>query len=1852
MNCVNINLPEFKALVSESGLPTIIVELKVAKYQSENGVESFPSLSDIAPNVEILDEQQSETNDILDQSSIQEELEFDNIPKKELYELEKAEIDRLEDITSKLNEKHGLVVNGKKIALANIDRKYNNPDIAEFHFGKKLISKDSTVRFKQYQWTHDESQAPLRNYGEYVTKESATARAKEIALEKYLAQSKQNIINGDSDISNANFDAIALNNATKSQSKKSKYKSKKKGIDGFVAGLFDQMRRIMPSTNVETRESLAAICKELSRRSGIKFEIISREAASKYYASKGKQYKNQPGFFSTETNTAYIVEGLADKTTAIHEILGHPFIEHIRLSNNTLYNSLLTEALSNESVLNRLKTGYSGYSGLAYEAEAIMAALDIYNSQKLDKSSSLYEKIKVYVKEFTAFIKSIFGSNSKLDYLTMDSSLEDISNWMMYGVGTYKIAGFNSNIKEKIDNIGITEGLNGKNVSEFADKHNLTQEERDALVDEFNDRYPILEMASVSEDSYRGAINTSEDAVKRIKAGLETRLNILRKKVGISKVHEDELKGIIRDMTMLGADEAVLKFMKYAESELISALPFIVSSKQLKRDGLDLDIKRMQSMHSEFVQLFSNAISIIKTLERKDQFMHLPDDVQSIFSDQLKAIVHMLDDMESDYKILLEYQFSKSLHGLGIEVGSTTIKDILDNPFEAKQDISSIFLFLGSAKYARKSEAIRALNYLINKTKNESYQELVTSEYTSKLIKIGKKLKNAFGYANFEKLYEKDDNGNKTGFLVAPLKYGMHFNNKMKMYESLVKKYGLVSKFDVPVDPEDLVKYKKDINKWEEDNSERIYINDYYRLQLELSADAKEMIDDANDRIYRIRNKYSDGSTIRTENMTPSDKVLLRDAYKFKKNLSSKYTISGQLKTDSDILIASEIKEFNDKVNALRGFTSNKKAFNERLAEITSMYEAGKMTESEFNIWKRDNTRVEISQKFYDKLKNLEEVDQTKEWKDLKERRDAIVDFYKNSDTQNVNVERMEHTMSGGRSVKSIVDEIDIILRKTRKKGSSKIFDIAEFVTTDTYGQKVAAAEEMAKQPWYTAEMRAEHMQWIKDNHHTDKKGNRVPNSYYMKMVPIDKSYISIQPNSFWSEISSDSKILNKNYDVNLSDDGVVPKKSIYDNKKEYSDVMSNPNLKDMHELSLDMLANSNKTYSYITRPGKYRLPQQEGSTLRSIMSSDNRLKTIKRLFKDFFSVKDQDEVFGEMSTIEHKIDRSTVKYVPTRHRAMLDDPSSISLNLPELLYSYYRGSIEYKHKSRIMPTVDLIREGLANTEIIPDASIIGKLSRAVVKKKGEANILRMADRLINEGIYDINKDLVAFSAGKSSFTLSKLGGSILKAFRASNLYLNKLSIEANIYSSWMNLNSEAATGMLMNRKNLATARFDFFSKLIATGFYSMTSNPNKSHILNTMRLFGVSVAADTQVKNIKGRNYLEGVFNMFGYGPYELGDFLTKGTMLSAMLRANKLYNGKFVSRAEFIALTKGEYKDRKTALKVFDSIPESLSTELKFDKDGLLSVPDKYKDAITSDLIARISMEIDGAASRIDGTLSKGEKTALHRSELGNLIMMHRNYVLSMIGDRFHGEMYSYENRRLSRGVYNTKIKDSLRMMGLWLRGSLNNMIDETPLDQANRYNFNRVKSELTVIVLSSALTSFLRNFAEGDDDDDSWLKRNAYELYVYMLRNVMELSSPYSPTDLWGQFKSPTTAQTKLESLKNITTEAIEGRSFEYVEGGKYDGQYRIYRNISKLVPYWTHLKEDFISPDLKSKERYLKTNIGFQYRIIDGIMYPKQDSEYEDESIDEHSGPTIFEQFEEDLDQILPMETQDDENTEEK
>lgn len=138
--------------------------------------------------------------------------------------------------------------------------------------------------------------------------------------------------------------------------------------------------------------------------------------------------KGVRGFYDRSTKTAFLVEGAADETTAIHEIFSHPFIEAVEAENPELFKNLLAEAISDPQVLDYINSNYAQADDLTRSHEYIAAAIDLEAKSQL-KNKALID----YINEFWNAVKSklteVFGK--EVQDLNKDFKIADVVNFVL-----------------------------------------------------------------------------------------------------------------------------------------------------------------------------------------------------------------------------------------------------------------------------------------------------------------------------------------------------------------------------------------------------------------------------------------------------------------------------------------------------------------------------------------------------------------------------------------------------------------------------------------------------------------------------------------------------------------------------------------------------------------------------------------------------------------------------------------------------------------------------------------------------------------------------------------------------------------------------------------------------------------------------------------------------------------------------------------------------------------------------------------------------------------------------------------------------------------------------------------------------------------------------------------------------------------------------------------------------------------------------------------------------------------------------------------------------------------------------
>lgn len=174
------------------------------------------------------------------------------------------------------------------------------------------------------------------------------------------------------------------------------------------------------------------------------------------------------GFYDKATRTAFLVEGAADETTAIHEIFSHPFIEVIEQEHPELFKNLLNEAKSDPQVLEYVNSNYVEASDITKSHEYIAAAIDLNAKGRL-KNKTLVQYINEFWKEVKAKLSEVFGK--KVTDFDKGTSIDDIVKFVLESNEKLNLNESNQTTKEV-----VTEDISQKRTQEVLTKANTDLE--------------------------------------------------------------------------------------------------------------------------------------------------------------------------------------------------------------------------------------------------------------------------------------------------------------------------------------------------------------------------------------------------------------------------------------------------------------------------------------------------------------------------------------------------------------------------------------------------------------------------------------------------------------------------------------------------------------------------------------------------------------------------------------------------------------------------------------------------------------------------------------------------------------------------------------------------------------------------------------------------------------------------------------------------------------------------------------------------------------------------------------------------------------------------------------------------------------------------------------------------------------------------------------------------------------------------------------------------------------------------------------------------------------------------------
>lgn len=762
------------------------------------------------------------------------------------------------------------------------------------------------------------------------------------------------------------------------------------------------------------------------------------------------------------------------------------------------------------------------------------------------------------------------------------------------------------------------------------------------------------------------ALNTN---VEKIIDALETRIKAL------NALSEDVIA--TKNQDLVSTDQMLQMFTKdnISQFSAISAIRTIFAP-QLRSDiealrkrwNNDDDFSGEEYMyhcHENIMVHKSIGKSINKLLSEKSSCQEIVDNHNKIADKDHQITiedVYNLKSMITDYtataeegSVVVEHiknkVVSKLLNDVRQDVGADDLTEsiniILNDGYLLGEELGILERKGLGSNDASVSPLIRTATYKIAEANEKADRE--TNERMESVLELARA-------CDVVKLYERDDNGRFTGYLVRRLNFGKFYKDYdsfiQKLNEDLNKKYNLSRDLDERTDPDDIDAKNEWLsakNKWLSEHAERKYVKEYYDIQNIVPQIAREAINSYNLEINSILSnpKYQKNGRCAYELISDKDWRRFVELVHNKKLLKSFYDINGNKKEKGTV--AYEIAEafqkqkeaFDDYYKKHGGRTPAQKlesqwreARNKVIEECGGQEEYKKWKEGEENNFDKKTFLKWEDRNTIHRMRRVDENDPDSEyliWKIIREKVAGLKPNY-------------------GPEYDRITEEINDKLRPFRdSSGEVDLESISEYLRADLLQlfRERSRIKEKAKKNKAVAEAAKRYQEVVnqyisfEDNKYLRQKksqasataskiieeeglddleffniyfhllsnygkvlidptdGNSVglrAYSFATKMVAKDDKYMVYEPSEAWQEEYSNDAFLNDKF-TDEYDTSIVPKQELYENK-EYDKLMQQEDYKKFYDSVLQLMKDANAKQTNRQFTDSWLLPQIHSSLL------------------------------------------------------------------------------------------------------------------------------------------------------------------------------------------------------------------------------------------------------------------------------------------------------------------------------------------------------------------------------------------------------------------------------------------------------------------------------------------------------------------------------------------------------------------------------------------------------------------------------------------------------------------------------
>ena len=588
-------------------------------------------------------------------------------------------------------------------------------------------------------------------------------------------------------------------------------------------------------------------------------------------------------------------------------------------------------------------------------------------------SKSIKQRLKNFVNSIIEWLcnKTLFKSNLEMLQIQEQQLFKYMTQVNPIERGNFNIKDFTSLLKNTNPSLDIHENMliDKKNLSlvlKDADKYNAVNDRvKKSAVNKLNkilDKHPELESrvarnTTINQERRKHKSRLEQDPENRlnyIAESIADMLDIRIKAVSATVSEEGQRQRIIQGLQAQSAAlrsqtidklAAMSYFLNDTFIELINEAKKVnQAAESIYKTGLSNlnDSQYISEMH-DFFGVYQ------KIFEEFDKFMEMPSaelwvgenikESTGAFKtfDDLRKRLDLAKNIVDKAIFVLEDVNQRNIMDTLQELGESTqnateFSNYIDEQMGDVMTVSDsgVKAVMGSAD-ASSDLLVRSISHLISKATNQAVSAALTPG--TNLLNLQSKLKHGHKVTD---LYERDDEGNFTGYLIRKLNYGKFRRDYKEFLKRLNAKYSTENE---PLAPDNTVPPQNDKtriawalerNEWLSAHCERKFTKEYYELFANLSAstykaraEIQMSIREINRKYWNEKKGYYDYETV-PEGMTEEEFVKQRDEdfirlnelQAQKKQLASIYDSNGNEKPigTEPRIIADELTELNKKL--------------------------------------------------------------------------------------------------------------------------------------------------------------------------------------------------------------------------------------------------------------------------------------------------------------------------------------------------------------------------------------------------------------------------------------------------------------------------------------------------------------------------------------------------------------------------------------------------------------------------------------------------------------------------------------------------------------------------------------------------------------------------------------------------------------------------------------------------------------------------------------------------------------------------------------------------------------------------